>query len=149
MNWEQGRQEDHVPMMAEMNLTPLIDVLLVLVVMLLVTIFPTWHTVNLNLCQDNVAWPAQPCRYIGPEKIPPRPAPGEILNIAIDFDGTVKLNGVEKNLASLDQALAKAGSLPQESQPEVYVNPHPLVEYKYVIAVMATAIHSNFFKRKR
>lgn len=139
MNWEQDRQEDHVPMMAEMNLTPLIDVLLALVVMLLVTIFPTWHTLNLHLCQDDVVFPAEPCRYIGPEKIPPRPAPGEILEIAIDFDGTVKLNGAEENLASLDQALAKAGSLPQASQPEVYVNPHPLVEYKYVIAVMATA----------
>lgn len=143
---EQSRQDDHAPMMAEMNLTPLIDVLLVLVVMLLVTMCPTRHSVNLNLCQDRAGLLAEPCRYIGPEKHPRRPAPGDILSIGIDSDGSLSLNRVAVNRAALDAALIAAGNWQHESQPEVYVNPSPLAQYKYVMAVLAMAQRDGVVK---
>ena len=72
-----GGGEDE-PMM-EMNMTPLIDVLLVLLVMFIITIPVMTHAVKLDMPRPtNAAQQSDPV----------------VINLEIDFDGTVLWNGV-------------------------------------------------------
>ncbi len=114
-----GEQE----VMIDINTTPLIDVMLVLLVMLIITIPIQLHAVNLNMPQGNP---------------PPPKEPPQVITIDVDFDGTIFWNGDQiPDKATLDQKLVEAASLPV--QPEVHLRPNKLAEYKDVAAVMAAA----------
>ncbi|HQT63127.1 MAG: biopolymer transporter ExbD [Acidocella sp. 20-57-95] len=109
--------------MVDINTTPLIDVMLVLLVMLIITIPIQLHAVNLNLPSGNP---------------PPPLVQPEVVQIDIDFDGTVSWNGtVVPDSASLNQKLAAIAAEP--TQAEVHINPNKLANYSAVIAVMAAA----------
>ena len=108
--------------MIEMNMTPLIDVMLVLIIMLIITIPIQNHAVNLNMPQ-------------GPTTTPP--VPPVVVNIDVDFDGTVTWNGAAVNPSELDAKLSEAAAQPD--QPEVHLRPVAVVPYKSVAAVMAAA----------
>jgi biopolymer transport protein ExbD len=109
--------------MVEINTTPLIDVMLVLLIMLIITIPIQTHAVKMNM-------------PIGPSAAPPKPP--EIIRIDVDFDGTVGWNGVIVNSdAELQSKLAAVAA--QADQPEVHLRPNKLVTYKHVAHVMATA----------
>ena len=113
---------DPEPMM-EMNMTPLIDVMLVLIIMLIITIPKQNHSVNLNL-------------PVGPSS-PPIKDP-VVVTIDVDFDGTILVdNVVVPDRATLEQKLM--GIAAQADQPEVHLRPNKLVSYKYVAGVMASA----------
>jgi biopolymer transport protein ExbD len=115
-----GSQEPDV--MIDINTTPLIDVMLVLLVMLIITIPIQLHAVNLNMPQGN----------------PPPTEPPQVITIDVDFDGTVFWNGdIIKDKAALEQRLTEAAALPV--QPEVHLRPNKLAEYKDVAGVMAAA----------
>jgi biopolymer transport protein ExbD len=122
MNVGSGGSGDE-DVMVEMNATPLIDVMLVLLIMLIITIPIQNHAVNLNL----------------PVGTPPPPTkPPEVVNIDIDFDGTVLWNGVTvPDRPSLEAKLQNIAAQPV--QPEVHLRPNKLVQYKSVAAVMASA----------
>jgi biopolymer transport protein ExbD len=109
--------------MVDINTTPLIDVMLVLLIMLIITIPVQLHAVNLNLPFGN----------------PPRPpVPPQIVQIDIDFDGTVSWNGVVvPDEPTLESKLAAAAAEPD--QPEVHIDPNRLANYGSVITVMAAA----------
>ncbi|NEX61691.1 biopolymer transporter ExbD [Noviherbaspirillum sp. 17J57-3] len=123
MNVGSGSSSGDPDVMVEMNATPLIDVMLVLLIMLIITIPIQNHAVNLNL----------------PVGTPPPPtAPPIVINIDVDFDGTVLWNGtVVPDRPSLESKLAEVAAQPV--QPEVHLRPNKLVQYKNVAAVMATA----------
>ncbi|MBC7957161.1 MAG: biopolymer transporter ExbD [Cytophagales bacterium] len=109
--------------MVEMNTTPLIDVMLVLLIMLIITIPIQLHSVNLNMPAGNP---------------PPPTAPPVVVTIDIDFDGTVFWNGeVVPDRAALEARLSNTAAMPD--QPEVHLRPNKLVEYKAVAMVMASA----------
>ncbi len=109
--------------MVDINTTPLIDVMLVLLVMLIITIPIQLHAVNLNLPSGNP---------------PPPLVQPEVVQIDIDFDGTVSWNGVVvPDSATLAQKLSAIASEP--TQAEVHINPNKLANYSAVIAVMAAA----------
>src|SRR3954470_19473411 len=109
--------------MLEMNMTPLIDVMLVLIIMLIITIPKQNHSVNLNMPTGNP---------------PPPTAPPVVVTIDIDFDGTVFWNGeVVPDRAALETRLANTAAM--ADQPEVHLRPNKLVEYKAVTMVMASA----------
>ena len=122
MNLGSGGSGDE-DVMVEMNATPLIDVMLVLLIMLIITIPIQNHAVNLNL----------------PVGTPPPPtSPPEVVNIDIDFDGTVLWNGVTvPDRPTLEAKLQSVAAQPV--QPEVHLRPNKLVQYKSVAAVMASA----------
>ena len=122
MNVGSGGSGDE-DVMVEMNATPLIDVMLVLLIMLIITIPIQNHAVNLNL----------------PVGTPPPPSrPPEVVNIDIDFDGTVLWNGITvPDRPSLEAKLQNVAAQPV--QPEVHLRPNKLVQYKSVAAVMASA----------
>jgi biopolymer transport protein ExbD len=109
--------------MIEMNMTPLIDVMLVLIIMLIITIPIQNHAVNLNM----------------PTNTPSKPTePPVVVTIDVDFDGTVLWDGAAlSGRDELDGKLAAVAAIP--NQPEVHLRPHKLVPYKSVAAVMASA----------
>ena len=116
-----GGDDDGV--MVEMNTTPLIDVMLVLIIMLIITIPIQTHAVKMNM-------------PVGPSSAPPKPP--EIIRIDVDFDGTIGWNGeIVADRATLENKLAQVAALPD--QPEVHLRPNKLVSYKVVAMVMASA----------
>ena len=113
---------DPEPMM-EMNMTPLIDVMLVLIIMLIITIPKQNHSVNLNM----------PVGTPPPSNIKP-----VVITIDVDFDGTVLWDGqVVPDRATLESKLASVAAM--ADQPEVHLRPNKLVSYKSVAGVMASA----------
>ena len=108
--------------MIEMNATPLIDVMLVLLIMLIITIPIQNHAINLNMPTG---------------KPPPAIKQPEVVTIDVDFDGTVLWNGQTIDDATLQTKLQNVAAQPD--QPEVHLRPNKLVEYKAVAHVMASA----------
>ena len=110
--------------MVDINTTPLIDVMLVLLIMLIITIPIQTHAVKLNMPVNNV-------------NAPP-PVPPTVIEIVIDFDGTIGWNNeVIKDRADLETHLYRLTQMPD--QPEVHIEPNKLAPYKYVAEVMAEA----------
>ena len=109
--------------MVDINTTPLIDVMLVLLIMLIITIPIQTHAVKLNM----------------PVGTPPPPlVPPEVVTIEVDFDGTLIWNGrVVPDRQELEARLRAAAEMPV--QPEVHLRPNKLVKYESVAMVMASA----------
>jgi biopolymer transport protein ExbD len=109
--------------MVEMNTTPLIDVMLVLLIILIVTIPVQTHAVKLDMPQANP---------------PPPIVQPTVVDLAIDFDGTITWNGTNiPDRATLETYLQSAAV--QDPQPEIHLNPNKLVKYSYVAMVLAEA----------
>src|SRR5258706_15150783 len=109
--------------MVDINTTPLIDVMLVLLIMLIITIPIQLHAVNLNMPIGNPP--------------PPLEKP-QVITIDVDFDGSVFWNGEPvSNRPALEQRLMQAAAM--APQPEVHLRPNKPAESKDVAAVMASA----------
>jgi len=121
MNLGSGGGDDEP--LTEMNMTPLIDVMLVLLIMFIITIPIQTHAVKMNM-------------PIGPSAPPPKPP--EIVRIDVDFDGTIGWNGVI--VADRNELEAKLATVAAQSdQPEVHLRPNKLVTYKVVAMILASA----------
>ena len=109
--------------MVDINTTPLIDVMLVLLIMLIITIPIQTHAVKLNM----------------PVGTPPPPlVPPEVVTIEVDFDGTLIWNGrVVPDRQELEARLRAAADA--QEQPEVHLRPNKLVKYESVAMAMASA----------
>ena len=110
--------------MCEINTTPLIDVMLVLLIMLIVTLPPQRHTVKLD---TPVPCPRCPRTIDQPEPV----------TVAVDFNGAISRNGVVVSRSELRRRLAVEAS--QEVQPELHVQADRDAQYGIVAHVMATA----------
>ena len=123
MNVSSGGSGGEPEVMVDINTTPLIDVMLVLLIMLIITIPIQMHSVKMNLPVGN----------------PPPPAvQPQVVQIDIDFDGTMTWNGTPvPDKAALESKLAQVAAEPV--QDEIHVRPNKLVPYKDVAAVMAAA----------
>ena len=122
INVGSGNSSGEPDVMIEMNMTPLIDVMLVLLIMLIITIPIQNHAVNLNM----------------PIGAPPPNTPPTVITIDVDSDGAVLWNGlVLPDRATLESKLQSVAATPD--QPEVHVRPNKLVAYKSVAAVLASA----------
>jgi biopolymer transport protein ExbD len=106
--------------MVEINTTPLIDVMLVLLVLLIVTLPIQTHAVKLGM-------PSGP-----PSSLTPT-----IVELGVDFDGAISWNGTRISRATMDAYLADAAS--KSPQPEIHVNPNRLANYDVVAKVLADA----------
>ncbi|MGC4075654.1 MAG: biopolymer transporter ExbD [Rubrivivax sp.] len=114
--------EDDV--MVDINTTPLIDVMLVLLIMFIITIPIQTHAVKMNMPTPN-------------NSAPP-PQPPEIIRIDVDFDGTIAWNGeIVPDRGALEGKLATVAAA--ADQPEVHLRPNKLVTYKVVAMIMASA----------
>ena len=117
-----GGKKGKPAVMGEMNTTPLIDVMLVLLVMLIITIPIQLHSVDLNLPSG---------------KAPLSDAKPEVVQIDVDFDGTVLWNGEPVDHPTLEARMKEKAA--QALQPEVHLRPNRLAKYERVAAVMASA----------
>ena len=116
--------------MVDINTTPLIDVMLVLLIMLIITIPIQTHAVKLNMPVGN----------------PPPPAtPPEVVTIEVDFDGTILWNGDTVGDRPTLEARFR-GAAAQSIQPEFHLRPNKLVTYKHVAFVMASAQRNGITK---
>ena len=125
MNVGNSSGEGDGEVMVDINTTPLIDVMLVLIIMLIITIPIQTHAVKMNM-------------PVGPSAAPPKPP--EIVRIDVDFDGTIGWNGEiiqAGDRGAIEQRLRAIASM--ADQPEVHLRPNKLVTYKHVAMIMATA----------
>jgi biopolymer transport protein ExbD len=116
-----GSKEPEVIM--DINTTPLIDVMLVLLVMLIITIPIQLHSVNLNMPTGNP---------------PPPLVKPEVLKIDIDQSGIIYFNGeIVPDRAAVEARLKAASEQPV--QPELHLRPDKSAKYDVVAMVMASA----------
>ena len=107
--------------MCDMNTTPLIDVMLVLLVMFIVTIPIQTHAVKLDLPVD---------------VRPPIETPA--IDLEIDFDGTAIWNGTP--VPTRSQLISYfAGTASQIPQPQIHLRPNRLAKYEIVARTLADA----------
>ena len=110
-------------MMVEMNTTPLIDLMLVLIVMLIMSLPPQTHAVKLDMPVTNN---------------PPPDIPPPVVDIQVDFDGSIYWNAeLVTSGAQLESYLRSAAYA--EPRPEIHLKPNKLAKYDYVAKVLATA----------
>ncbi|MBK7903430.1 MAG: biopolymer transporter ExbD [Proteobacteria bacterium] len=122
-----GGGEDE-PMM-EMNMTPLIDVLLVLLVMFIITIPVMTHAVKLDMPR-----PTNAAKLSDPV----------VINLEIDFDGTVLWNGSAVTVEALDGYFRREAA--NDPQPELHIRPNKRASYDIVARVLAAAQRNGLLK---
>jgi biopolymer transport protein ExbD len=123
MNVGSGGISREPEVMIDINTTPLIDVMLVLLVMLIITLPIQLHAVNLNMPIGNPP--------------PPLVLP-QVVKIDIDGTGTVYWNGeAVPDRATLEDKIRAAAA--QTPQPEVHLRPDKASKYGVAAGVMASA----------
>jgi len=121
---------DDAPMI-EMNTTPLIDVMLVLIIMLIITLPVMTHAVKLDMPQNQNQPP--------PEKMP------EVINILVDYDNSITWNGTPvPNLATLERYFKVESQ--KDPQPQVAIEADPRAYYDTVDQVLASAQRNSMVK---
>jgi len=122
-----GGGEDE-PMM-DINMTPLIDVMLVLLIMFIITIPVMTHAVKLDMPRaTNAPSTAQPV----------------VINLEIDFDGTVLWNGTPVEIEALEGYFRREASI--DPQPELHIRPSKRAKYDVVARVLASAQRNGMRK---
>jgi biopolymer transport protein ExbD len=111
---------------ADINTTPLVDVMLVLLILFIITLPIMTNSTNVHIGTGPV------------DQTEPPPA----INLSIDFDGTILWNGTEvHDLAQLESYFrTEAG---KAIQPEVHVLPDRRAKYDTVARVLAIAQRSG------
>ena len=124
MSMSVGNASGEGDVMVEMNTTPLIDVLLVLLVMLIITIPIQTHAVKLDMPPPNTT---------------PPPTPPQVIDINVDFDGTVYWNNSPVSMSQLDGYFYQEGQKEIGAQSEIHITANRLAKYDTVAKVMADA----------
>ncbi|UIF85140.1 ExbD/TolR family protein [Cupriavidus sp. UYPR2.512] len=120
---------DDDEVMSEINMTPLVDVMLVLLIIFIITIPVINHAVKIDLPRAT--------------NTPNDPKPQSI-NVSIDASGKVFWNQVEVDQATLESNIALAAQ--QQPQPELHLRADREVRYERVAEVMAAAQHGGLGK---
>ncbi len=110
--------------MVDINTTPLIDVMLVLLTLLIITLPIQTHAVKLDM-------PVNPP--------PPPPNPPPVVELAVEFDGTVTWNNQAIDWNTLDAYLYNEGQKELGAQSEIHLHPDKLAKYDAVAKVLADA----------
>jgi len=125
-----GGSDDGEPMM-EMNMTPLIDVLLVLLIMFIITIPIQTHAVKVDLPVND---PNNKAQVVDPQKN----------KVVIDAAGTISWNGAPVDGVTLQQYLEQTTQIKPE--PELHFQPDPQARYARVDEVLAVIKRSGVTK---
>lgn len=115
----------------DINTTPLIDVMLVLLVTLIMSLPIMTHAVKLDMPQAS--------------NPPPPDMRPEVIDLEVDFDGTVVWNGtVVPSLGTLESYFrVESDKIPQ---PEIHLRPDRRVKYDHVAKVLAAAQRNRMKK---
>jgi biopolymer transport protein ExbD len=134
MSMSVGGGEQGTPMM-EINTTPLIDVMLVLIIVLIMSIPIMTHATKLDMPQTN--------------NPPPLERP-EVIQIEIDFDGTIVWNGtIVQGIPQLEGYFRQARQGAEAAgrpQPEIHLRPDRRSRYEMTALVMAAAQRNRMEK---
>ena len=118
--------------MCDINTTPLIDVMLVLLVTLIVSLPIMTHAVKLDMPNPNA-------------KPPPQDVQPEVINLEIDGDGTIVWDGNPiQGIPQLEGYFASERT--KDPQPEIHLRPDRRAKYDVVAKVLAAA-QRNHMKR--
>jgi len=116
-------------MVSEINMTPLVDVMLVLLIIFIITVPVLTHSVKLDLPRaDNT-----------PNLVKP-----ESVNISVTADGALHWNDDTVNEAQLTSRLEAAAT--QQPQPEIFIRGDRKVDYERVVKVMAAVRRAGVLK---
>ena len=117
-----GTQDDSDEVMNEINMTPLVDVMLVLLIIFIITVPVMKHAINIDLPRaSNVAQDAKP----------------ETIRLSVDASGALYWN--EAPLADADLGPQLSASAVKQPQPELHIRGDKAVRYERVALVMAAA----------
>lgn len=117
--------------MCDINTTPLIDVMLVLLVMLILTLPIQNHAVKLDMPQPN--------------NQPPPPVEPRVIDIEIDYDGLIIWNGTPvASIGTIDTYFRQEAQL--EPQAEIHLRPDRRAKYDQVANVLASAQRHRMIK---
>jgi biopolymer transport protein ExbD len=130
MNLGSSSGNDEPDVMMDINTTPLIDVMLVLIIMLIITIPAQLHAVNLDMpVATNAAPPVDPV----------------VVRIDIEADASMRWNGqVLADRQALEAQLNEAAAL--QPQPELHIRSHAKAPYQAAATVLASAQRAGLNK---
>jgi biopolymer transport protein ExbD len=124
-----GTQDDSDEVMNEINMTPLVDVMLVLLIIFIITVPVMKHAVNIDLPRaSNVAQDAKP----------------ETIRLSVDAAGAYYWN--EAPLADTDLGTQLSAAAVKLPQPELHIRGDKAVRYERVAQVMAAAQQAGLKK---
>ena len=130
IDFDQALDAAEPELSAGMNITPLIDVLLVLLVMIIITIPIRLHSVNMEL----------------PGAVPPQ-VRSEPLIVQIEVTPTTQLLWNAEPLADRAALAARLQAAAQQSeQPEIHIRSHPQAKYDTLAAVLSAAQRAGLQK---
>ena len=130
MNIGTGGGSDEPEVMMDINTTPLIDVMLVLLIMLIITIPIQLHSVNLDM----------PVNTSAAKKTEP-----VVVKVNVEQNNVINWNGkLLASRAELDQAVAEAAAM--NPQPEIHIRSHAKARYEVAASVMAAAQRGGLTK---
>jgi biopolymer transport protein ExbD len=120
--------------MADINVTPLVDVMLVLLIIFMVTAPPLSHQIQVDLPQ--------------PTRNPPPPDlnPPDPIKIRIDAGGSVMMNGTPIDMKALADQFDVVGQLAVPEQGKLEIDTDPEAEYEVLAKVLARAKNANLTK---
>jgi len=124
-----GTQDDTDEVMNEINMTPLVDVMLVLLIIFIITVPVMKHSVNIDLPRAT-----NETQNIKPETI----------RLTVDAQGTYYLN--EAKVEDRDLAPRFKASAAQVPQPELHIRGDKAVRYERVAQAMAAAQQAGLRK---
>jgi biopolymer transport protein ExbD len=113
---------------SDINMTPLIDVMLVLLIIFIITIPSQTHAVKI----DN------------PSHNPPPPTRPEVIDLSIDFDGTLLWNKLAVDRTTMQSYISQEAA--KNPQPEVHITVDKFSKYEVVAQTLADLQHRGLMK---
>jgi biopolymer transport protein ExbD len=124
-----GTQDDTDDVMNEINMTPLVDVMLVLLIIFIITVPVMKHAVNIDLPRATNQ---------------PQDAKPETIRLSVDARGVYFWN--EEKIADKDLPLRLGSAAALKPQPELHIRGDKDVRYERVAQAMAQAQHAGIRK---
>ena len=112
--------------LVDINTTPLIDVMLVLLTLLILTLPIQTNAVKLDMPRPN-------------QEPPPTNTDANIVDLGVDFDGSITWNGDKVDRDTMDTKLLEAAN--SKPAAEIQIDPNRLAKYDSVAMVLADAQH--------
>jgi biopolymer transport protein ExbD len=116
---------------SDINMTPLIDVMLVLLIIFIITLPVATNAVKID---NPLPQPPQN----------PPPPPPEVINLSIDFDGTIMWNGTPVDRTTLQNYISSEAD--KQPQPEVHITVDKFAKYEKVAQTLADLQHRGLKK---
>jgi biopolymer transport protein ExbD len=124
-----GDFDDDKDSMSDINMTPLVDVMLVLLIIFIIAVPVITHSVKVELPRaDNTVNEIKP----------------ETINLSIAATGKIHWNEAEISNEELELRLGAEAS--KQPQPEIHIRGDRKVEYEHVMKVMASVQRAGILK---